>query len=187
LAQNWKVILMRKYSILALALLGVLVIGLVVYEIVSNETDTHENSLLNAYDNYMKHNEYESLEYHPDEEYVYSLYEKSFDSTIGLVEFQNSREVKSEEIKQGESDFYVILLKGKYNNYVGVKFEKEPQKVGYIELVSKEGKKEKYVVNSNKEKSYTISYIARTMLDPINIQTIKVFTKDGEELYQEDI
>ncbi|WP_251265152.1 hypothetical protein [Cytobacillus oceanisediminis] len=180
-------VLMKKYSIYTLVLLGALVIGLVVYELVFKETDPNGNILLNAYDDYMKHNEYESLEFHPDEDHIYSLYENTSENTIGLVEYRKNGEVKTEMGKQRGLDFYVLLLEGEYNNYVGVKFEKDPQEVGYFELISQEGKTEKFVVNSKKEKSYTVSYIAKTELDPDNIQTIKVYTKDGETLYHENM
>ncbi|SUY32125.1 Uncharacterised protein [Cytobacillus firmus] len=39
---------MKKYSIYTLVLLGALVIGLVVYELVFKETDPNGNILLNA-------------------------------------------------------------------------------------------------------------------------------------------
>ncbi|MCM3706499.1 MULTISPECIES: hypothetical protein [Cytobacillus] len=178
---------MKRYSISALLLLGALLFGLVVYVSVFNEFGSNGNTFLNAYDDYMKHTEYESLEFHPDEDHIYFLYENTSENTIGLVEYSKNGEVKTEMGKQKGLDFYVLFLEGEYNNYTGVKFERDPQEVGYFELNSQEGKTEKFVVNSNKENSYTESYIAKTKLDPDSIQRIKVFTKDGEQIYQESI
>ena len=41
--------------------------------------------------------------------------------------------MKTVKGKEDKLDFYGLPLRGKYNNYVGVKFEKIPQKAGYFE------------------------------------------------------
>jgi hypothetical protein len=144
-----------------------------------------ENPLLEGYNGYISENDMKSLEIHEEDSYIYSLYLNGGENTLGIMEYSKDSK-KTSEVNSHENLSFAFL-DGKYNNYIGIQFNKFPDSVGYFEVVFDDDKQERFDVNTPKDKEYTDSYMAKVDYDFKEIKAVKVYDNDGNELYSKQI
>jgi hypothetical protein len=173
------------YLVIGLFVILAAAIGGIAYSIgFDKETSNGKSALLDDYNAYMSQNDAESLEVHEEGSYIYSLYRTKDEDQIGILEFskevQNTAEVKDE----GEVSF--LAYDGEYGKYIGIEFNKTPEKVSHFKLIL-EGTEKGFDVNTHKDKEYRDSYLSKVNFDISKIQEVKVYDKDNSELYSKTL
>ncbi|MBU7594472.1 hypothetical protein [Metabacillus halosaccharovorans] len=166
------------FSFLIILILGSITTALV---LASNDNNTETEKELNQkYERYVNEQGFESIEIHPQQSYIFSLYQVENTGDIGVLEFSPDVQKKAEAANS--SDLIYIPLKGQHNNYMGIKFNKHAENVKYFTIkIGNETKS--FDVNKEDDKTFTNTYLIQTDFDPDKVVEISIFDKNDKKLY----
>ncbi|WP_226671139.1 hypothetical protein [Metabacillus litoralis] len=143
------------------------------------ENKSDKDELLQHYEGYMNKQHTESIEIHPEEDYLYSMYQTQDDNKIGVLEYSLNN-TSSNEIANNE-DIVLIPLNGEQNNYMGIKFNKSASDIKHIEITVNNEVQE-YIINQEEDNSYTDTFLIPVDFDPNNISKIVTFDKKSNQV-----
>ncbi|MBW3112488.1 hypothetical protein KYJ26_11640 [Bacillus sp. MCCB 382] len=170
------------YIVMGLAVLIAATIGSIAYKFdIGNDENT--TPLLEKYNNYVSQNDIRNLEVHDEESYIYSLFLNDDEDKFGIIEY--SEEDRKIVKVDSHDKVSFAFLDGEYNHYIGIKFNKSPESVGYFEVIFDDDSQERYNVNSKTDKEYTDSYMSKVDYELNKIKSMKVYDHEGNELYSE--
>ena len=166
--------------LLFLTFLLTLILGITTALFVSSDIAKKEQMvLLENYDQYVIEKQMESIEIHHQRDFIFSLYQKTENNNIGIVEYFPERQTKVEVENNPELVF--ISMKGKAHNYIGLKFNQYAEDIGSFKIKF-QNNDITFEVNGENEDGFTDTYLTIVEFDPDKIEEITLFDKNHQKL-----
>ncbi|WP_273854169.1 hypothetical protein [Guptibacillus spartinae] len=177
---------MNKRNWVFIAIIAAIgVITVTTLMVMNSQESNNENKLLKPFDLYMNKNNLSILEIHQKKDYIFSLYSKG--ENFGVIEYSKDNISKENSNENSNSEKVShVFLSGKYNNYLGIKINHNPENVGFAEVIAN-GDSMKYTINDDKNSGERNDILIDTKYSKKEIDQVKIYKKNGDKvLYRID-